>query len=839
MRVPTSTYRLQLRAGFGFERAAEIVPYLAALGAGDVYASPILAATRGSPHGYDGTDPSRLDDERGGDAGWQALVAAVHAHGMGLLVDIVPNHLATNDQNPWWWDVLLRGRGSPHAAAFDIDWDAPDTGGKLLVPVLGGPLDEVLDAGELTLDVADPRGTVVRYYERAFPVAPGTEALPLRELLAAQHYELADWRDAAERINYRRFFDVADLVALRQEDPDVFEATHRAILQLVDEGSVTGLRIDHVDGLADPAGYLARLRAEAPDLYIVVEKILAADEELPDDWPVAGTTGYEVLDAIGSVLVDPGGAGELEELLARVAGVETPFHEIARAAKREIIAASFRGDLRAVARTLEEPTDGDVAAIAAITAELDVYRTYGGNGRPLSETDRARVERAIERARVSDPDSVLDRVGNVLLEGSSDTVRRWQQLSGPVAAKGVEDTAIYRFPALVSRDEVGGDPGAAPLTVSALHRRLLARARAWPGALTPLSTHDTKHSEDTRARIGVLASLSARYAAVVSQLVELHDPERREVSGRLAPSRIDELVLYQNLLGAWPLAAGDEEEFAERIVAYMAKAAHEEKLRTSWTEPGRAVRSRADPLREDRDRDLPQRRATRPARAARGGRVVRGAGWTHAVAAPPRGARRARHLPGMRALEPEPRRPRQPPPRRLVAAGPPPRAHRHRRAALRRPWRSRPSASWRDGRIKLLVTARGLHLRRALPGLFGEGVYLPLGVSGDAGETRDRVRPPRRAGLGARDRAAAARRPGGGRRAARRPARLERHRHPAARRRAARVPERPHGRASGGVGRVDRARGRARDATAGACGLRGCGGRGPRRPVARRRRGTA
>ena len=238
----------------------------------------------------------------------------------------------------------------------------------------------------------------MRYYERAFPVAAGTEALPLRELLAAQHYELADWRDAAERINYRRFFDVADLVALRQEDPDVFEATHRAILQLVDEGSVTGLRIDHVDGLADPAGYLARLRAAAPDLYIVVEKILAADEELPDDWPVAGTTGYEVLDAIGSVLVDPGGAGELEELLARVAGVETPFHEIARAAKREIIAASFRGDLRAVARTLEEPTDGDVAAIAAITAELDVYRTYGGNGH-AAERRRPRPRRAGDRAR--------------------------------------------------------------------------------------------------------------------------------------------------------------------------------------------------------------------------------------------------------------------------------------------------------------------------------------------------------------------------------------------------------------------------------------------------------
>ena len=320
----------------------------------------------------------------------------------------------------------------------------------------------------------------------------------------------------------------------------------------------------------------------------MVEKILAADEELPDDWPVAGTTGYEVLDAIGSVLVDPDGAGELEALLARVAGIEAPFHEIALAAKREVMAASFRSDLRAVARTLEEPTDGDVEAIAAITAELDVYRTYGGNGAPV----RRRRPRSRSRARSSAPacrlpTTALDRVGGrVLLEGSSPAVRRWQQLSGPVAAKGVEDTAIYRFPALVSRDEVGGDPGAAPLTMSALHRRLLARARAWPGALTPLSTHDTKHSEDTRARIGVLASLS--------------DALRR---GRLAARRAPRRASGARSRAGWRRAASTSScctrtcsgpgrstrrrrtEFAERIVAYMAKAAHEEKLRTSWTDP--------------------------------------------------------------------------------------------------------------------------------------------------------------------------------------------------------------------------------------------------------------
>jgi (1->4)-alpha-D-glucan 1-alpha-D-glucosylmutase len=729
VRVPTSTYRLQLRAEFGFDRAAEIVPYLAALGVGDVYTSPILASTSGSPHGYDGTDPGRIDEERGGSAGFRTLVDAVHTHGMGLLVDIVPNHLATNEQNPWWWDVLRRGRPSPHAPAFDIDWDAPDTAGKLLVPVLGGPLEEVLERGELTLDADDVRGPVVRYFERAFPVASGTATLPLRELLAAQHYELADWRDAAERINYRRFFDIADLVALRQDDASVFEATHRTILDRVADGSVTGLRIDHVDGLADPADYLARLHDAAPDLYVVVEKILASDEELPDGWPVAGTTGYEVLDAIGSVLVDPVGARDLETLLGRVAGVEAPFHEIALAAKHEIIASSFPGDLRAVARTLEAPTDGDIAALAAITAELDVYRTYGGSGLPFGDADRARVERAIERVRASDPDAVLDRVAGVLLEGSSETVRRWQQLTGPVAAKGVEDTAIYRFPALVSRDEVGGDPGAAPLTVSALHRRLLARSRAWPGALTPLSTHDTKHGEDTRARIGVLASLAGRYEAVLAHLIEHHDPARSEVAGRLAPSRIDELVLYQNLLGAWPLVAGDEEEFAERIVAYMAKAAHEEKLRTSWTDPDEEYEAELTrfarlAIETFRGNAIPDLRELREA-----------VSWYGALDGLTQSLLRLT-VPGvpdiyqgcelwnLSLVDPDNRRP----------VDWSLRAQLLERIGIDVPPSPGPAAEvlagWRDGRVKLLVTARGLRLRQALPRVFGEGAYLPLGVTG-------------------------------------------------------------------------------------------------------------
>ena len=360
MRFPSSTYRLQLRAEFGFEDAAAIVPYLAALGIGDVYASPILASTSGSPHGYDGIDPTRIDEPRGGAAGFKALVGAAQQQGLGMLVDIVPNHLATSEQNRWWWDVLRRGRESAHARAFDIDWEAPGLDGKLLLPVLGKPVAEVVRDGELTIDLEDPRGPVLRYFDRALPLASYTEMLdlPLDELLELQHYRLADWRDGPELINYRRFFDITDLVSLHQEDPEVFAATHPAILSLIEDGSITGLRIDHVDGLADPAGYLERLEAATRGIYVVVEKILAADEELPETWPVAGTTGYEVLDAIGSVFVDAEGANELEALQARVAGIDAPFHEIALAAKREVMASSFPGDVRAVARKLDDAGRG-------------------------------------------------------------------------------------------------------------------------------------------------------------------------------------------------------------------------------------------------------------------------------------------------------------------------------------------------------------------------------------------------------------------------------------------------------------------------------------------------
>ena len=570
----------------------------------------------------------------------------------------------------------------------------------------------------------------MRYYDRSFPLAdlPDPRSTPLAHLLDAQHYRLADWHEAAEHGNYRRFFDITDLVSLHQEDPAVFEATHRTILCLVDEGAITGLRIDHVDGLADPAGYLEQLRAAAPGLYVVVEKILAADERLPA-WPVAGTTGYEVLDAIGSVLVDGGGATELEALFARVAGVEAPFYEIALRAKYEIMAASFPGDLRAVARTLPERVDGDVEAITAITAMLDVYRTYGGTGEPFGEADRARVAAALDRAWGRAPEAALEHVGAILLEGSSPTVRRWQQLSGPVAAKGVEDTAIYRFPVLVSRDEVGADPGAEPLTVAALHRLLAERAREWPAALTPLTTHDTKHGEDTRARIGVLASLADRYARVVASLIEHHDTLRHAVSGRQAPSRIDELVLYQNLLGAWPLDDADGDEFAERIVAYMAKAAHEEKLRTSWTEPDEAYEAELTrfarlAIETFRGDDIADLRELRDAVAWYGALDGLSQTLIRLTAPGVPDTYQGSELWNLSLVDPDNRRPVDYALRRellaRLAIGVPASAAIARDAL----------AAWRDGRVKLLVTARALHLRRSLPELFAQGDYVPLVVSG-------------------------------------------------------------------------------------------------------------
>jgi (1->4)-alpha-D-glucan 1-alpha-D-glucosylmutase len=553
-----STYRVQLSAAFGFAAARQVVPYLADLGVSHLYTSPILRARSGSTHGYDVVDPTRVAPELGGEAGLRELVAALRAAGMGLVVDLVPNHLAASVENPWWVETLRHGQRAEVARVFDIDWEAG--GGKVRLPVLGGPLEQVADQVRV-------EGVWVVYHEHRFPLAPGTDRLD------QQHYDLVDWRRAAVDLNYRRFFTVNELIGVRQEDPEVYRLTHATILRLVDDGLVDGIRVDHIDGLADPAGYLRRLADEVP--FVVVEKILEDGERLPD-WPVAGTTGYEFLAVADGVLVDRSAAGAFADGYGAVTGSDPDPAALALACKRERLERDFGAEVTGVARHLPGDPAANRAAVVALAAHLPVYRTYVGGSvaGSVSAADREVVGTASGAARAElDPagTAALDRlVAALLLERPApEAVRRFQQLSGPAMAKGVEDTALYRDTRLVARNEVGGNLGRFGRPVAELHRANAEREARWPLSLLATSTHDTKRGEDVRARLAVLSERPARWWPLVSRW-----------TGRLAAGvdPADALLLWQTMAGAWPLER-------ERCLAYMEKAVREAALHTTWTDP--------------------------------------------------------------------------------------------------------------------------------------------------------------------------------------------------------------------------------------------------------------
>jgi (1->4)-alpha-D-glucan 1-alpha-D-glucosylmutase len=570
-----ATYRVQLSGRFPFAAATGIVPYLADLGVSHLYASPILRARAGSAHGYDVVDPTAVSPELGGEAGLRELVAALRAHGMGLVADIVPNHLAASHENPWWVETLRNGSASRFARVFDIDWAAG--GGRVRLPVLAGPLDRV--AGDLRIE-----GGWVRYLEHRFPLAPGTDRLD------QQHYELVEWRRAAVDGNYRRFFTVNDLVGVRQEDPEVFALTHATTLRLVAGGLVDGVRVDHVDGLADPAGYLDRLdlalrHAAGGDSapWVVVEKILESGERLPA-WPVAGTTGYEFSAVADGILVDPAAAGTFAERYRRLTGADPDPAELAVACKRERLLRDFGAEVAAVARRLPGDQAANRAAVVELAACLPVYRTYVTD--TVRDADRAVLAAARDAAaRRLDPAGrqALSRLTAALLlasPGRTQAVRRFQQLSGPAMAKGVEDTALYRDTRLLARNEVGGDLGRFGRPVAELHAANAEREARWPASMLATSTHDSKRGEDVRARLAVLSEVPGRWWSLAERW-----------TGRLAaPAGVeaaDALMLWQTMAGAWPLEPG-------RCLAYMEKAVREAGRRTSWTDPDpgyeRAVR---------------------------------------------------------------------------------------------------------------------------------------------------------------------------------------------------------------------------------------------------------
>ncbi len=605
-RAPVSTYRVQLGPDLTFADLARHVPTLAALGVTHVYLSPVLTAAPGSTHFYDVVAHDEVSPVLGGRDGLRLLADVAHAAGLGLVLDIVPNHMAI--PTPAWhnkalWSVLAHGPDSPYARWFDVDWTAGE--GALLAPVLGERIGTVVENGELALDWVDVPGDgptrVLRYGEHVFPVRAGTADLGIAELVVRQHYRLAHWQVGDEQLNYRRFFDIGTLVAVRVEDPEVFDATHALILGLVADGTIDGLRVDHPDGLADPARYLARLSEATGGAWIVAEKILAGDEAPPPDWHAAGTTGYDALWRVQAAFVDPGGAAELGGLMHRVTG-DSPdgFAAVVEQAKREVVAGPLyaevhrlttlaadicRDDLRLRDHTWRALQDCLVELLVA----FDRYRAYVTPGQRAAPESAAAVRRAASVALgrlASDRAETMAMLVDLLLgheAGSAGRTRdprrdelvvRFQQTCGAVMAKGVEDTAFYRWTHLTSLCEVGGSPqrfAIAPTELVAWAER----AAAEPYGMTTLSTHDTKRGEDTRARIGVLSEFPGEWAALVDSL--------RVASAGYRSALLDgrtENLLWQTLAGTWT-AAGPISY--DRLARYLTKAVREAKSRTTWS----------------------------------------------------------------------------------------------------------------------------------------------------------------------------------------------------------------------------------------------------------------
>ena len=593
--APGSTYRLQLTPEFGFDQAAETADYLADLGVTHAYLSPVLDAVPGSTHGYDVTDHARIRAELGGEEGFRALAKRMHSRGLGVILDIVPNHMAVPADlslNRQLWSVLRDGPDSPYAAWFDIDWAAQD--GRMLLPILGGPLESCL--GDLWIESSGgPDGEpVLRYFDHLLPLRPGTARLPMRGLVESQHYRLAGWRDAATELNWRRFFDIATLIGIRVEDPAVFNTTHEVIVSLVAEGLVDGLRVDHPDGLADPRAYLERLAAVTGGAWVVVEKILAADETLPSDWTCAGTTGYDALRVVDGLFLDPAGGDALSAEYARfcqVPGDNRPasrFADVAAQAKREIASGSLAAEVTRLTGLLtslspDATADDARTVLTEVFAAFPVYRAYVNPGQLPSEAAEAAVREAVYGAQRLLPWRLRDLAADL---GAAALVKhqpvigaaslpgefavRFQQTTGPVQAKGVEDTACYRWSRLIALNEVGSDPdrfGVAPGEFHTAARRLAAD---WPATMTTLSTHDTKRQEDVRARLAVLAEMPQEWGRQVSQWHE---------HGQAAAVDPDtEYLLWQTVVGAWPISG-------ERLARYLTKAVREAKRQTSWFSP--------------------------------------------------------------------------------------------------------------------------------------------------------------------------------------------------------------------------------------------------------------
>jgi malto-oligosyltrehalose synthase len=753
--------RLQLHREFTFADARRLVPYIAKLGISHVYVSPVLTARPGSMHGYDVTDPTKVNPELGGEAGLRDMVAALRDAGLGLIVDIVPNHMAAGGlENPWWGDVLRHGSESRYANFFDIDWHSsdPTLHGKVLAPFLGEPYGETLRSGAITL-VRENGAPVIRYYDTCFPIRPEdlaeiaaapedaydptTEAgrVRLHRLLERQHYRLAWWRCAGDEINWRRFFDINGLAGLRIEDDAVFEATHATLLRLYREGLIDGVRVDHVDGLADPPGYCRRLRERLQggphgSAWFVVEKILGAGEHLPQDWLVDGTSGYDFMDAVGALLHDPAGERVLKDLWKSVSGRPVDFAIEDVSARHEVLDRGFVAQLDAAVSVLHQitranPETRDTTfaalrrALVALLSHFPVYRSYGGTHGDAAFAKA--VSGAMGECRAADHPvvSLLDR----LLDGEATNMAacvRFEQLSAPLAAKAVEDTAFYRYGVLLSRNEVGADIARFSMSPEQFHEANLERRKEFPDAMLATATHDHKRGEDVRARLAVLSEAPEEWAVAVRRWLEVNAPHRR-FGDRPMPSPGDEVMLYQMIVGAWPIELDANNstglnEYTERLAGWQLKAMREAKLETDWIEPNLEY--------EDAARSF-----LYTIMADGSGFVAEAANFAHRIG--PAGAINGLaqtllklSVPGVpdfyqgtefwdqSLVDPDNRRP----------------VDFVRRIAALDTDQLSPAlaATWRDGRVKQWVIRRALGVRQSMPALFARGAYYAVDVTGPA-----------------------------------------------------------------------------------------------------------
>ncbi len=769
--LPTATYRLQFHAGFPFSEGVKIAGYLRRLGVSHVYSSPILTARAGSNHGYDVVDYGRINLELGGEEGFRALAAALKREGIGILLDIVPNHMAVGGaDNVLWLDVLRNGRSSDYAGWFDIDFDSPDKElkGKILCPFLGAPYEEVLPSGDLKLvSEPGPIGLAVAYHHHRFPIRNGDAAeieeaglaaydAPdrLHALLEKQNFRLAWWRVAGDKVNFRRFFEITELAGIEIGVDEAFEAAHAITFRLYAEGLIDGVRIDHIDGLADPAAYcrklrarLARLETERPQdaasgpAYLVVEKILGAGEPMPEDWQTDGTTGYDFMNEVSALQHDETGGRALTALWVRLSNRYGDFEREECIARRELLRNSFDGQRETVVDALKTLADcsgigRDLTwsalrrGLTNLIEQMRVYRSYA-TGRESSPAPGAFFERALARA-LDEPAAetralrFIERVmrgGEIGEEAKQvQAVRRFNQLCAPVAAKAVEDTAFYRYGRLLSRNDVGFEAAMLACPAEEFHNRMASRVTHLPRSMLTTATHDHKRGEDVRARLAVLSEMAEGWSHVVMQWFALNEPVRPK-----AVHPADEYQLYQMLFGAWPLdLLPDDVEglnaFAGRMKGWQSKSLREAKLRSSWNAPNEAYETLADAYLDDLLNP-----AKSPAFLRNLTDFVDGAASAGAVNSLAQAVLRCT-LPGMPDLyqgtefwdfslvDPDNRRPVD---------------YEVRATALERG--AAPAellSQWRDGRVKQAIIARLLDLRRRQPALFAEGDYRPLQVEG-------------------------------------------------------------------------------------------------------------